>query len=628
MTGDLHAGMAALGQLANEAPGFINQVGRRHTPRQVPLNSGNWHQDPLLQHPQLEDFPFDFRDWPSPFEETQDDSYSGRASVPRQTSATPANWHDHDQSRVFSFDISEWIVPSMLDEAQEEEHMEARSNPDAASVPGLTSGSSDEGGASPSSPVEDGAPDKARLKILKQHDDDYTIPQREIRPKNPHYPSRILLNHNLEYTSSPNLVDNYREGSSSGYTLSSAARHVSSSMRSPTIPTQKPGRGKRAGPLHDRENVAEVRERGACLRCRIKKTKCSTQYPCEHCSSHVRKQWRDSMMSEYDLCVRLEKGMALAFPPDFSPAASKFGGKSNPLRWFIYFDTHATLPEALDVCVQEVELGLPAMSHQANSGRSQRCYVFLRDSVPSSQLIEEWAEKQMLKESDSGFLSALDLFTYSCVRGGFHNVPQIWKPRRLYYRDANASQAYPLPASIVCELRGMARAELHRLERDIWTTFDKLSSPGVMQAADQLPTWVSIMLLMLTYKDMHTMERMQNQSRSGSSHRSGSNPGVYQSFGRPVRELFMALVVMCEAHFKRGVPDDIAVADPTNHASQRVGSYWQQLPHESKMIANSLEQFLPSLNREPSSLDTYVKTLFAKMVKGHSRGSKRRKTAS
>lgn len=108
-----------------------------------------------------------------------------------------------------------------------------------------------------------------------------------------------------------------------------------------------------------------------------------------------------------------------------APAASKFGGKSNPLRWFIYFDTLATLPEALDVCVQEVELGLPAMSHQANSGRSQRCYVFLRDSVPSSQLIEEWAEKQMLKESDSGFLSALDLFTYSCVRGGFHNVPQV-----------------------------------------------------------------------------------------------------------------------------------------------------------------------------------------------------------
>lgn len=168
---------------------------------------------------------------------------------------------------------------------------------------------------------------------------------------------------------------------------------------------------------------------------------------------------------------------------------------------------------------------------------------------------------------------------------------QIWKPRRLYYRDANASQAYMLPASIVCELRGMARAELHRLERDIWTTFDKLSSPGVMQIVDQLPTWVSMMLLMLTYKDMHTMERMQNQSRSGASHRGGSNPGVYQSFGRPVRELFMALVVMCEAHFKRGVPDDIANADPTNHASQRVGSYWQQLPHESKMIANSLEQF-------------------------------------
>ncbi|KAK8049535.1 hypothetical protein PG994_011265 [Apiospora phragmitis] len=556
MTGDLHAGMAALGQLANEAPGFINQVGRRHTPRQVPLNSGNWHQDPLLQHPQLEDFPFDFRDWPSPFEDIQDDHCSARASVPRQSSATPANWHDNDQSRVFSFDISEWIVPSMLDEAQEEEHMEGRSNPDAASVPGLTSGSSDEGGASPSSPVEDGAPDKARLNILKQHDDDYTIPQREIRPKNPHYPSRILLNHNLEYTSSPNLVDNYRESSSSSYTLSSTAHQVPSSIRSPTILTQKPGRGKRAGPLQDRENVAEIREGGV---------------------------------------------LAMPYQENKAPAASKFGGKSNPLRWFIYFDTHATLPEALDVCVQEVELGLPAMNHQASSGRSQRCYVFLRDSVPSSQLIEEWAEKQMLKESDPGFLSALDLFTYSCVRGGFHNVPQfnllhnvlrfrcmyqIWRPRRLYYRDANASPAYVLPASIVCELRGMARAELHRLERDIWTVFDKLSSPGVMQAADQLPTWVSMMLLMLTYKDMHTMEK-----RSGSSHRGANNLVVYQSFGRPVRELFMAIVVMCEAHFKRGVPDDIVVADPANQGSQRVGSYWQQLPHESKMIANSLEQF-------------------------------------
>ncbi|KAK6841919.1 hypothetical protein PG987_002779 [Apiospora arundinis] len=527
----------------------------------------------------------------------------------------------------------------MLDEAQEEEHMEGRSNPDVASVPGLTSGSSDEGGASPSSPVSDGAPDKARLKILKQQDDDYTIPQREIRPKNPHYPSRILLNHNLEYTTSP-VADNYRDSPSTSYTLSST---VPSSIRSPVVLAQKPGRGKRAGPLHDRENVAEVRERGACLRCRIKKTKCSTQYPCDHCSSHVRKQWRDSMLSEYDLCVRLEKGMTLAFPPDFSPAASKFGGKSNPLQWFIYFDIHATLPESLDVCVQEVELGLPAMGHQANSGRSQRCYVFLRDSVPSSQRIEEWAEKQMLRESDSGFLSALDLFTYSCVRGGFHNVPQynllhnvlrfrcmyqIWRPRRLYYRDTIDSPPYVLPASIVCELRGMARAELHRLERDIWSIFDKLSSPGVMHAADQLPTWVSMMLLMLTYKDMHAMERTQSHSRSGASHRGGNNPGVYQPFGRSVRELFMALVVMCEAHFKRSVPDDIAVADPANQGSQRVGSYWQQLSHESKMIANSLEQFLSSLNRESSSLDPYVKTLFAKMVKGNSRQSKRRKTAS
>ncbi|KAK8125077.1 uncharacterized protein PG998_000836 [Apiospora kogelbergensis] len=577
--------MAALGQLANEAPGFINQVGRRHTPRQVPLNSGNWHQDPLPQHLQLDDFPFDFRDWPSPFEEFQDDHYGGRASVPRQTSATPASWYDHDQSRVFSFDISEWIVPSMLDEAQEE-HMEGRSNPDAASVPGLTSGSSDEGGASPSSPVEDGATDKARLKILKQQDDDYTIPQREIRPKNPHYPSRILLNHNPEYTPSP-LADNYRDSPSASYSLSSTAYQGPSSIRSPVILTQKPGRGKRAGPLHDRENVAEVRER--------------------------------------------------------APAASKFGGKSNPLRWFIYFDTHATLPEALDVCVQEVELGLPAMGHQASSGRSQRCYVFLRDSVPSSQRIEEWAEKQMLRESDSGFLSALDLFTYSCVRGGFHKVPQynllhnvlrfrcmyqIWRPRRLYYRDASASQPYVLPASIVCELRGMARAELHRLERDIWTIFDKLSSPGVMQAADQLPTWVSMMLLMLTYKDMHSMEKTQNHSRAGASHRGASNPGVYQPFGRSVRELFMAIVVMCEAHFKRGVPDDIAVAGPANQGGQRVGSYWQQLSHESKMIANSLEQFLLSLNRESSSLDPFVKTLFAKMVKGSSRQNKRRKTAS
>lgn len=143
-----------------------------------------------------------------------------------------------------------------------------RTRSEASSDPGLTSGPSEEDGAPSPGPSFDPYHHKEAIKQIKQQDDRFTVPEREIRPKGGlPYPSKI----HLDNAPSPS-------GSSS-----SGSSHVLflSNPGSPTLfdvaveDTHSTSRGKRTGPLGNPTKVAEMRKLGACYRCKARKVQVS-----------------------------------------------------------------------------------------------------------------------------------------------------------------------------------------------------------------------------------------------------------------------------------------------------------------------------------------------------------------
>lgn len=183
-----------------------------------------------------------------------------------------SHFHRDNQSDELPFDIRDWLEPSAFGDADDD--LDGHSNLDG-SVPGLTSDTSDERGSSPFSPIEESF-DRDRLRDLKNGDDGLTLPRKELRPASPEYHTRIHISNNHGSSSGSSIDYSKDESSPEGNFLSSSSSspaRCSPPWKSTPAQSQKNDRGKRTKPLVDRETVAEVRERGACLRCRIRRVK-------------------------------------------------------------------------------------------------------------------------------------------------------------------------------------------------------------------------------------------------------------------------------------------------------------------------------------------------------------------
>lgn len=150
---------------------------------------------------------------------------------------------------------------------------DSRSRSDASSIPGLTSGPSEEDGAPSPRSTEDAFHYKEAVEQIKQHDDRFTVPAREIRPNGVEsYPWHMEIDNagssgadNQGYGGSSPLSPASSNGASS-----SSAYHSSTSGDSPL------SRGKRHRPLDNPEKVAQMRKIGACFRCKTRKVPVSS----------------------------------------------------------------------------------------------------------------------------------------------------------------------------------------------------------------------------------------------------------------------------------------------------------------------------------------------------------------
>ncbi|ORY62277.1 uncharacterized protein BCR38DRAFT_438000 [Pseudomassariella vexata] len=596
------AGTYHLERIANEAPGLISQVERRNLPETVPYDSSNCFHSSLYPEDQSEeDNEVNFEDW---------------------------------------LDLSAAYGDS--------DDLDVRSNQDDTSLPGLTSGTSDEAGnASPSSPRPvDTISDAASLRVLRQQDDALTIPQlREVRPKNTNYPPGIQILNNSA-SSSGNIPDNQREMYTSNSPFLPSASQQMTFTSGNTSAQDRKNRGRRRGPLQNKDEVAGVRYCGACIRCHLKRIKCATT-ACDRCDRFAEElnreyQSGDFIPSTQDVCIRAQSLAAIgpAFESSSSNYSSKSGMISSPVSWYICLDDTARTP-VLQILIQEVvsQQVVPYGRHPP------RYHMLYRNHVPERKELVSLSEKQMTMGQTIDFQYVLDRFTHSHVGSGAQNVspvrgsqtPLLWnllsdihifrcmyriyRSRPFLYKEHPTSQARPLPQSVMSELRGLARSNMNSLERNILANFDKLSKPN---NGEELLIWACIMQMILTYHDIFCLMTAQLRPRLGYEPAPRALP-IHLASQEAAKKLFMALFVVCKCHFQKGMPgEDVDVVAVPGPANSRV-MLQQQLRDELETISMKRAEPFSLLGQQSSPLDGYLKILLVTPNKPER--NKKRRTA-
>lgn len=149
---------------------------------------------------------------------------------------------------------------------------DSRSRSDASSIPGLTSGPSEEDGAPSPRSTEDAFHFKEAVEKLKQHDDRFTVPAREIRPNGVvSYPWHMEIDNTLGSGGADAQGFGSSSGGSSPLSPASSSGGASSSSQNSSSCDSPHSRGKRHRPLDNPEKVAQMRKLGACFRCKTRK---------------------------------------------------------------------------------------------------------------------------------------------------------------------------------------------------------------------------------------------------------------------------------------------------------------------------------------------------------------------
>jgi hypothetical protein len=198
-------------------------------------------------------------------------------ALPSSPPHTDGQTSDVEDASVCDFFDFELYGGSVYDEA------ESSNKSDNSSMPGLTSATtptpSDEGGASPLRDEEDRSKFRAKLKEVKQGDDRFTFPQRELKPKGGlnYHPNIQILNSGQ---SPPSTTTGFSSsGGDSAWSTPSLSRGSSIQRSPPALSPIPAPRGKRTGPLKNGEEVAGVRAAGSCFSCKLRKVKVDHSCP-------------------------------------------------------------------------------------------------------------------------------------------------------------------------------------------------------------------------------------------------------------------------------------------------------------------------------------------------------------
>ncbi|KAI0484793.1 hypothetical protein GGR56DRAFT_43677 [Xylariaceae sp. FL0804] len=357
-------------------------------------------------------------------------------------------------------------------------------SPGRSDTPELTSGSSGydaDTAPSPGPPVDSDAL-KSAVKHVKQQDDRFTVPEREIRPKGAWpYPPHIQLEKST--TSS---------GMSSS--SSSASPRCQPIFTDSTTKESSSVRGRRKCPLEDPERTR----------------RCDEEAPCSHCRKAA-KNYRghdDAALAE-ELCFRrLYLSDTLVFHRSNIPNQQHTGTNDYQKcvsSWNVFADKYA-LTWPLTISVVESWCQRPDNRQVVSE------YTLDKNNSPQEGQLYSWVTNQI--GEDDTVQSALDLFLAMYANANQPTLPQhdlvkpvhqmrcmykIWRQEKLFFQRQGGAVVEVLPSSIHQSLRDIAKMRMKSLESDVLERFRKLSTKD---NPERLPLWASMMQFILLYRDM------------------------------------------------------------------------------------------------------------------------------
>ncbi|KAH6997914.1 hypothetical protein BKA56DRAFT_664561 [Ilyonectria sp. MPI-CAGE-AT-0026] len=267
--------------------------------------------------------------------------------------------------------------------------------------------------------------------------------------------------------------------------------------------------------VSDPDQTADVRKSGACLPCRVSKTRCHESGVCPTC----RKAFPEH---SHLVCTRMTPVMVwpvIGRAPDVwsvNPAEEE-RFRLEP-RFFI------GKPREIAILVSSRDVNSPALRATVQAYRSHdgteenpRKAAFPRERVPGHHELQKWVEAQIHRESSSShFKHSLQSFLMAYSEEG-HGLPKhdlvskvhrmncffrIWRTHSFSCLDPS-NKLVTLPLSVQAEVRHIARKALESLEHDVFKQLDEcVAHQGPPKTQEKLAIWASMWQLMLMYRDL------------------------------------------------------------------------------------------------------------------------------
>ncbi|KAL6869296.1 hypothetical protein ACO1O0_000620 [Amphichorda felina] len=358
------------------------------------------------------------------------------------------------------------------DGAASSEYSSHPSPPELVQGEGSTSPSDHSGPVLPEHPEEPHPRPRISLNDVRAQDDHWTYPQTD--------PSK---------GSGPGHVPQLR------VLGDGVARYAAQGSHLTTVPSGRT-HGKRPRQLENPDQTADVRKSGACLPCRLSKTR-TAETSWDPTNTSLTKPDADVWSRNP------EKELA------YGAQTRRFDGKPKPIS--VFFSNKPGSP-ALSAYVQ------PYRWEDENEDSQLEKAAFSSEHPISYEMLQQWVEQELETPSERklDFPRVVQKFLMAYARDGYglpkHDLVRkvhrmacffrIWKTPSFWCRDPSGKTT-ALPISVQAQLRTIVQRGIHSFEHDILKELDSLITPSHQpKPDDKLALWACLWQLMIIYRDL------------------------------------------------------------------------------------------------------------------------------
>ncbi|KAM0427574.1 hypothetical protein ACHAPT_007535 [Fusarium lateritium] len=373
---------------------------------------------------------------------------------------------------------------------------------------------------------------------------------------------------------------------------------------------------KRSRQLSDPDQTADVRKSGACLPCRISKTRCQDCGVCPHC----RKAFPDH---SHLVCTRRTPAVA---PPVIRHVADVWSPNpaeeqrcvddprfptAKPRDILIFFTREPDAPY--------LRASVQAYHSQNGLDENPRNAAFERDRFPSYAELQRWVEAQIKRERSTQFEHAVQNFLLSYSEGGYdlpkHKLVSKVHTMNCFFRIwkappftccSSANKFSHVPFTVQAELRRIAWKALVSHEHDILKLLEEcLAQQEPLKPRERMAVWASLWQLMLMYRELviaHDNYFMRNPNAA-------RDPAVAMPYDTLYNVFFPLIAIFYHCQFKTPKRLEMSMDWLKESANPTGANRIAKIHQFSKDMMNARKGFYEGIQRSLHKIDERLSVL-------------------